>query len=190
MMIRPLAGVKAAILIANGFCQDDMVAAQKALGEAGANVRIISSENGLVNGWAGDTWGHHFAVDAPLGAALGADYQILVVPGGARSIDKLKLTAHTRRFIGSFMAAGKPAILMGDALQILILTENAQGRTVSGPDSLRDAAEQAGAYWAGEDICIDGQLVSGVCDADTRAAFVAEAMSHLLEDGARADRAA
>ena len=69
-MNKPLLGVKAAMLVANGFSQQDMVAAQKALIQAGANVRVISPESGLVNGWEGEAWGHHFAVDAPLSSAL------------------------------------------------------------------------------------------------------------------------
>ena len=113
---KPLAGSKIAILVANGFMQADMIAAQRRLIEEGAHVRIVSSEQGLVNGWTGDDWGHHFAIDNPLNAALAADYDMLVVPGGARSVDKLKLTAHTKRFIGSFLAMQKPVAVTGDGV--------------------------------------------------------------------------
>lgn len=118
-MSKPLSGVKIAILVANGFEEADMTATQRAMVAAGANARIVSSEPGLVNSWTGQAWGHHFAIDAALNNALGADFAMLVIPGGQRSADKLKLTAHTKRFIGSFMAAQKPVAIWGSAAQIM-----------------------------------------------------------------------
>ncbi len=179
-MRRPLSGVKIAMLVANGFNQRDMIAAQKAFIEAGANVRVVSSENGLVNGWEGEGWGHHFAVDAPLGSALAADYSILVIPGGQRSVEKLNLTAHTKRFISSFMTASKPVIVMDNALHMLLLADNVRGRTVSGPAALSDTVIQAGGDWSGEPVCVDGQLVTGPIDNEGRAAFIAGMMDHIL----------
>lgn len=117
--MKNLTGTKIAILAANGFDEADMIAAQRTLAAAGASVRLISSDNGLVNGWDGKGWGHNFPVDAALNTALGVDYDGLVVVGGQRSHDKLKLTAHTKRFIGSFMAAQKPIVAMGEALENL-----------------------------------------------------------------------
>lgn len=118
-MSKPLSGVKIAILVANGFEEADMTATQRALVAAGAHAKIISPEPGLVNSWTGQAWGHHFAIDAQLNAALGADYAMLVIPGGQRSVDKLKLTAHTKRFINSFMAAQKPVAVWGNAAQTM-----------------------------------------------------------------------
>lgn len=118
-MSKPLSGVKVAILVANGFEEADMTATQRAMVAAGANARIVSPEPGLVNSWTGQAWGHHFAIDAALNSALGADFSMLVIPGGQRSIDKLKLTAHTKRFIGSFMAAQKPVAVWAGAMPIM-----------------------------------------------------------------------
>lgn len=113
--------MKVAILVANGFDEADMTATQRALIGAGAFAKIISPEPGLVNSWTGQAWGHHFAIDAALNNALGADFSMLVIPGGQRSADKLKLTAHTKRFINSFMAAGKPVAVWGNAAQTIDL---------------------------------------------------------------------
>lgn len=162
-MSKTIPGVKVAILVANGFDEADMIAAQKALMQAGANARIVSPEPGLVNSWKGTEWGHHFAVDAQLNSALGADYAMLIIPGGSRSLDKLKLTAHTKRFIGSFMAACKPVAACNDALQILMFTGNLDNRTVCGPEQMKDMVAQAGLKWAETSPCIDANLMTGVC---------------------------
>ena len=98
-----------------------------------------------MNGWEGSGWGHNYAVDAPLNMALGVDYAALIIPGGQRSIEKLKLTAHTRRFIGSFMAADKPVAVMGDAMMLMAMAEQVIDRKVAGPDECRSICEESGA---------------------------------------------
>lgn len=177
-MNKTLLGVKVALLAANGFSQDDMIAAQKALLAAGANVRIVSPENGLVNGWDGKGWGHHFAVDAQLSTALAADYSILVIPGGQRSIEKLNLTAHTKRFISSFIEADKPVVIMNNALHILILTDQIKGRTVSGPEDMSDLVMQAGGEWSKSFTSRNGALLTGAVDPESRDVFIDVMMDH------------
>jgi protease I len=118
-MRKSLTGIKIAILVANGFDQQDFTAVQKTLNTVGASLKVVSPDQGLVNGWEGSGWGHHFPVDQQLASALGADFDILVVPGGQRSMDKLKTTAHTKRFVNSFMTSGKKVALFGDAVGLL-----------------------------------------------------------------------
>ena len=138
--------------------------------------KIISPDAGLVNGWAGDHWGHHYAVDAALGTALSGDYDMLIVPGGQRSLDKLKMTAHTKRFINGFLVSEKPVVMYGDALHVLITTDNVRGRTVAGPADMKDVVIQAGGNWSDVTPMRDGMLVTGASDEATRKALIAEMM--------------
>jgi protease I len=181
-LAKPLLGTKIALLAANGFNEQDLTIIQRALLDAGANMRIVSPEQGLVHSWNGEGWGHHYAIDAPLGSALGADFSMLVVPGGVRSMDKLKLTAHTKRFIGSFMASGKPVVACGDAINILVYTDNIRGRTVTGPDRLQDIVRQAGGQWSeAKTVFSDANLLTGVCaDDSARRLFAAEVVSSFV----------
>lgn len=159
-MQKPLAGMKAAILVANGFNENEMTIFQRGMMEAGAYPRIISVENGLANGWQGTTWGHYFAVDCQLSDALAADFDILIIPGGQRSLDKLKLTAHTRRFIGGFMAAHKPIMVIGDGVNLLSMTGLVNDYTVTGPETSKDAVIAAGGSWSESSPVINGSLIS------------------------------
>lgn len=180
-MSKSMIGVKVAILAANGFDEKDFTAVQRALADAGATMRIVSTDQGLVNGWDGQGWGHNYAVDTQLNGALGVDYDALVIPGGQRSLEKLRLTAHTRRFIGSFMGAMKPVAVMGDGLALMVFAEQLNGKTVSGPEALEATAIKAGATWSQEAVAMDGALLTGVCDDQSRAAFVStmiEVMEH------------
>lgn len=159
-MQKPLAGMKAAILVANGFNEHEMTVFQRGMMEAGAYPKIISVENGLANGWQGAGWGHYFAVDCQLADALAADFDILIIPGGQRSLDKLKLTAHTRRFIGGFIAAHKPIMVVGDAVNLLTQTGLVNGYMVTGPEALKETTVAAGGIWSENTPVIHGNLIT------------------------------
>lgn len=138
-MSKSLLGTKIAILVANGFNQQDFTEIQRSLNTAGANVKVISPDQGLVNGWEGQSWGHHFPVDQALGTALGADFDMLVVPGGTRSMEKLKTTAHTKRFLNSFMTSEKPVALVNESTDLLAFA----GQSVEVTDHANLYAAQA-----------------------------------------------
>jgi protease I len=176
-MKKPLLGRKVAVLVANGFSEKDLTLTQKALVNAGAVLRIISMDQGLVNSWNdGDGglegWGLNFAADQVLNRALAADYDMLIVPGGRRSVEKLELTAHTRRFIGGFVDSGKPVAIYNDALALLVFAERAGGLRVAGPEALRQGAEAQGADWSDRPYSVSGCVVTGLSDGQTRADYV------------------
>lgn len=157
---KPLAGYKVAILAASGFDEKDMTEAQRALSSSGATVRLISVDHGLVNSWDGRGWGHHFPVDCGLSSALAADYDMLFVPAGSRSLSKLRLTAHTKRFLGGFMLACKPVAIFGDALALLAENDMLSGRKVAASGATAQAAETAGATLTDESIAVDRNLLT------------------------------
>jgi len=188
-MIKPLMGMKVAVLAANGFNEKNFIDMQKNLLDQGAVLRIISTNQGLVNGWDGVGWGHNFAVDAPLNTALGVDYDALIIVGGERSLDKLKLTAHTRRFIGSFMASEKPVIAMDDSLSLMIHTEQLHNCMVSGHDSMRSDCVGSGATWSEEMFHKDGALLTGHYDDDNKEAYFTT-MNDMLVQNVEFEKAA
>ncbi len=179
-MAKQLQSRKIAVLISNGFNENEFLSIQKAMLAEGASLRIVSTDSGLVNGWDGKGWGHNFAIDAQLNSALGIDYDAVIIPGGQRSLDKLKLTAHSRRFIGSFLAAMKPVICMGDAVQLLAQTDHVTGKTVAGPEAKRAMAETAGGVWSEAGMATDGLLLTGDVEGDKLSAFVATAVEMMV----------
>ena len=160
-MHKPLTGQNIAILVANGFDEVDMTHAQRALAGLGANLKIISTENGLVNSWTGSSWGHHFPTDANVSSVLAADYDALYVPGGSRSINKLKENAHCRRITRSFFDAGKPMMFLGCAVELLAASERATGCTVSGDATSEATLVDAGATWSTEGMIVQTFLATG-----------------------------
>jgi protease I len=189
-MSKSLSGAKIAVLVANGFTEKDLTEMQRLIqkmdSKSMANLRIVSMDQGLVNSWNGDAWGLHYAADSALNAALAADYAMLIIPGGRRSVDKLKLTAHTKRFIGGFIDQKKPVAVFEEALELLIFCDKIQGRTVAGPEVLQSQAEAAGATWKKDDFFTDAALITGRSDADTREAYV-KAVFDFLASGYAAE---
>ena len=166
-MQKPLLGEKLAVLVANGFCEQDLTQAQRVLLSAGVDMRIISMDNGLVNSWSGENWGLNFAADKMLSEALAVDYGMLLVPGGKRSIEKLKLTAHTRRFVNGFLNAGKPVVMCGDAVELL--------------DFAGVASEYSAADPQDEGYVVDRHLMSGASTDENREDFCQAMASYLIQ---------
>jgi len=150
-IIKSFSGYKIAVLASNGFEEAQFLNVQKHIQTMGADMSLVSSNQGLVNGWEGSGWGHNYAVDASLNTSLGVDFDAVVVVGGERSLEKLKQTAHTRRFINSFVEGVKPVCLMADAAFLMRDLEMGNGQNVSEMDA----------------VCIDGNILSGSCTSET-----------------------
>jgi protease I len=158
---KPLIGRTIALMVANGFDEIEFTEPQKRLIEAGAKVAVVSRANGLVNGWYDGGWGHFFPVDADLSDTLAVDYDGLIVPGGIRSVDKMAEDPHAKRILKAFLRADMPTVLVGDGAKLMIASEDAKGRTVTGSALIREEMVEAGADWQDEDIVVSGNLVSG-----------------------------
>jgi len=170
-MHKPLAGKKIAVLIASGFEEVQMTDAQKALLALGATVRLVGPES-LANGWHGDAWGHYFPVDAQIATMLSADYDMLFVPGGARSLTKLSQTPHTKRIVSAFVDDQKPVALVGHGVEVLVIADRAEGMTVSGAPESQTALIAANAKWSNETISLSGNVLTA--SGDDLPGFIAE----------------
>jgi len=185
-MQKPLAGKTVAVLIASGFEEIEMTEPQKALLEQGATVKLVGPES-LANGWHGNAWGHYFPVDAQIGTMLSTDYDMLVVPGGARSLVKLAQTAHTKRIVSGFVDDLKPVALVGNGIEVLALADRARGVAVAAPAESRATLEAAGALLSDEPVVLAGNVLSAT-GADLPL-FIREMLSLFRGDEAVKDAA-
>jgi protease I len=170
-MQKPLAGKKIAVLVASGFEEVQMTEPQKALLALGATLKLVGPES-LANGWHGDSWGHYFPVDAQISSMLSADYDMLLVPGGARSMIKLAQTPHTKRIVSAFVDDLKPVALVGHGVEVLVIADRAEGMDVTGAPESRAALEQAKAKWSDESLVLAGNVLTAT--GEDMPAFIAE----------------
>ncbi|MEI6556929.1 MAG: DJ-1/PfpI family protein [Rhodospirillaceae bacterium] len=155
-----LLGCTVAIIMASGFEETELTEPQRALLKAGATVKTISPDQGLANGWHGKGWGHFFPIDLQIGDVLGADFDMLVLPGGERSVGKLALNPHTRRIVGHFLDAGKPIAAIDQGLSLLVQARKLKGRTLAASEPMRAEIEAAGGQWTEDPVVLDGALLT------------------------------
>lgn len=165
-MERKLAGKKVAILVADGFEQVELTEPRKALEEAGAKTEIVSPAENDVQGWNHDEKADLFTVDMPLKRARSDDYDALLLPGGVRNPDQLRMLTRAVEFVDGFFAAGKPVAAICHAPWTLIEAEMVKGRRITSWPSLQKDLVNAGAEWVDREVVVDNGLVTSRKPAD------------------------
>lgn len=153
---------KAAILVENGFSEADYQDAALALEKEGWFIRIISPAGQFVRSWIGDGWGQTYAVCANVQEINGANHDLLVIPGGRLSVEKLKICSDTAQALARFVAARRPVIVYNRAAEILLEpgAPSLTGATLSAPADLSDRITAAGGSCSNAPATVNGGLLS------------------------------
>lgn len=159
-MAGKLIGKKVAILVADGFEQEEMTAPREALEEVGAITHLISPNADSVKGWKHTEWGDIFDVDVSLEKAKANDYQALLLPGGVINPDKLRWNKDAVDFVKHFVRDGKPIAAICHGPWTLIEAGAVKGRTMTSWSSLKTDLRNAGATWVDEEVVVDNGLVT------------------------------
>jgi protease I len=159
-MAKKLDGKKIAILVADGFEQVELTEPKEALEEAGASTQIVSPARLEVQGWNHDDRADKFKVDMPLDRARSDDYDALLLPGGVKNPDQLRMLTRAVEFVDGFFAAGKPVAAICHGPWMLIEGDVIRGKTITSWPSLRTDLENAGAKWVDREVVVDNGLVT------------------------------
>jgi deglycase len=155
-----LNGKKVAILVADGFEQVELTGPKEALVAAGAEVEIVSPADGEVQGWNHDEKADRFPVDMPLNRARSDDYDALLLPGGVRNPDQLRMSTRAVEFVDGFFVTGKPVAAICHAPWLLIETEVIKGKNITSWPSLKTDLSNAGARWVDREVVVDDGLIT------------------------------
>ena len=159
-MNKDLSGLNVAILVAEGFEQQELTEPRAALDEAGATTRIVSPEESEVWGWNHFDKGELFKVDVPLAKAAADDFDALLLPGGVANPDQLRMKPQAVQFIRDFFSAGKPVAVICHGPWTLIDAGVVKGRKITSWPSIKTDLMNAGAKWVDEEVVVDKGLVS------------------------------
>jgi protease I len=160
-MADELNGKRIAFLMANeGVEQVEYFEPRKAIEEAGADVEVISTESGHVQGFEhldkAETWD----VDKTTSETRADEYDGVVLPGGVANPDKLRMDRDAVRFLREFFAAGKPVGAICHAPWMLVEADVVDGRKVTSYPSLQTDIRNAGGNWVDEEVVVDSGLVT------------------------------
>ena len=156
----PLHGIRVAILVDDGFEQVEMVKPREALQAAGAKTTLISPQKDEVQGWDHDEKADLFPVDVTLADAKPTEYDALMLPGGVRNPDALRMNSKAMLFVHAMEIAKKPIAAICHAPWLLVETDYVRGHKVTSWPSLRTDIINAGGDWVDEAVVSDGLLVT------------------------------
>lgn len=149
-----------AILVADGFEQEELTEPRAALEQAGADTDIVSPEAKKVQGWKHTDWGSKFPVDVSLDKAHPEDYDALLLPGGVMNPDKLRTNPKALQFVRQFFNYGKPVGAICHGPWTLIDAGVVKGRRLTSYHSIKTDLLNAGANWVDEEVVVDNGLVT------------------------------
>lgn len=157
-----LNGLKVAILATNYFEQVELTAPKKALDEAGAVTKIVAPqpEQGQITGFNHDTKGDSFRVDLPLEQANPADFDAVLLPGGALNADNLRVVPEAQEFIRQINQAQKPIAVICHGPWLLVSAGLTQGRKLTSYHTIQDDIRNAGGLWEDSPVVRDRNWVS------------------------------
>lgn len=165
-MNAPLIGKTIAILLADGFCEEQYSCTRSFLLGAGARVLVVSPAEERVRGWDERHWGELEEVDVPLRNMHAANCDALAIPGGLFHADTLRQHTAVQTLVAACLTVGKPVAAMGHGPQVLIDGGLARNRRLTSERSLRVDFLNAGAWWVNEAAVVDRGLLTARHSAD------------------------
>lgn len=160
MKEQKLKRLKVAILADTDFEQAEFVEPKKALEEAGAEVVVISSQSGEIEGMNHDQKADKFPVDLTLDEANPDDFQALVLPGGAFNADHLRINPQAQEFVKKFDSEGKPLAIICHAPWLLVSAGLVKGRRLTSYHTIQDDIKNAGGDWEDSEVVVDKNWLS------------------------------
>lgn len=151
-----LTGKTVAFLATDGFEDSELTSPWQAVTEHGATAVLVSTESGTITGKNG----HEAQVDRTTGDASAADFDALVLPGGVKNGDTIRLDEKAVTFVRDVFAQHKPVGVICHGGWILTDADVVRGRTLTSYPSLRTDLSNAGATWVDEEVVVDHGLVS------------------------------
>jgi len=87
------------------------------------------------------------------------DYDLLVIPGGVKALEKVRQEQKVLDFISEWNATGKIIASICHGAQLLISSKVAKGKKISGYYSIKDDIINAGAEYVDAPFITDGNIV-------------------------------
>jgi len=160
MKDKPLANLRVAILATNDFEQSEMTEPREALKAAGAQTTLIALKAGKLQAMKHDVKADYFDVDQVLEKANPADFDAVVLPGGALNADALRADPRAQEFVRRIDKAGKPIAVICHGSWLLVSAGLTKGRTLTSYYTIQDDIRNSGGQWVDQEVVRDRNWIS------------------------------
>jgi protease I len=148
------------IIATDGFEEWELFGPRQILQERGAEVVLASPKRDPIQATIHDDPGKTIRPDMTVDEALADDFDALILPGGVRNPDHLRLNAKTIQLIKDFAAQGKPVGAICHGPWLLVEADLLRGRRATSWPSIRTDLRNAGANVVDEPAVTDGNIVT------------------------------
>jgi protease I len=149
-----------AVLVSDGFEESELIEPTHALREAGATVEIVSATHEPLQAFRHHQPTSKIDVDKTFDEADPAQYDAVLLPGGALNADETRALPQAQSFVRKINEARKPMAVICHAPWLLASTGLARGRTLTSWPTIGDDLRNAGAQWVDREVVVDDNIVT------------------------------
>ena len=172
------------IVATDGFEEWELFGPREILQKRGADVVLASLKRDPIQATIHDDPGKTIRPDLTVDEAIADDFDALIIPGGVRNPDQLRMHPRVIELIRAFDRQGKPIAAICHGPWLLVEADLLRGRTATSWPSIRTDLRNAGAMVVDEPAVTDGKIVTSRNPDDVEA--FTKALVDLIEHHAPA----
>ena len=148
------------IVATDGFEDWELFGPRQILEQRGAEVVLASPKSDPIQGYLHDDPSKTIRPDMTIDEASAADFDALILPGGLRNPDQLRMNVKAVELVRDFAAAGKPVAAICHGPWLLVEADLLRGKRATSWPSIRTDLRNAGATVVDEAAIVDGNIVT------------------------------
>ena len=148
------------IVATDGFEEWELFGPREILQKRGAEVVLASPKLDPIQATVHDDPGKTIRPDLTVDQANADDFDALILPGGVRNPDHLRMHANAIELIKQFATQGKPIGAICHGPWLLVEADLLRGRTATSWPSIRTDLRNAGARVIDQAAVTDGNIVT------------------------------
>src|SRR4051812_978065 len=148
------------IIATDGFEEWELFGPREILQKRGAEVVLASPKLDPIQATVHDDSGKTIRPDLTVDQANADDFDALILPGGVRNPDHLRMNVQVIELIKAFARQGKPIAAICHGPWLLVEADLLRGRTATSWPSIRTDLRNAGANVVDEAAVTDGNIVT------------------------------
>ena len=151
---------KILIVATDGFEESELFGPREILIARGAEVKLASPDLEPIQATVHDEPGKTIHPDLLVDDARADDFDALILPGGVRNPDALRINTAVIALIREFARSGKPVAAICHGPWLLVEADLVRGRTVTSWPSIRTDLRNAGGNVVDRPVAVDGNIVT------------------------------